>query len=214
MFPVSLQLVVLGDHNQQSVQWQYPGICCWCSGGCSHIPGQSKAYWLTKNVKNIELTALIWILSLPSVVAHLQALDEHSDGLLWAHHLRVRLLSSPQDLHCNQSAVGSTANRDAAKLTVLVPGTSHDVTATTTQRTRFNVRLPKVLCISTAFSMSGETGTAAAERNGRQLQWWTLVSNWPFFHQSFWLLVSDGGHLQCHNQTLITKDFFCFDLAI
>lgn len=37
----SNQMGFLGGDYQQSIQWQYPGVCCRSCGGCSHISGQS-----------------------------------------------------------------------------------------------------------------------------------------------------------------------------
>lgn len=58
-----------------------------------------------------------------SVIAHVQALDEHPNELLWALHHWSGLLSAPEDFHCNKPAVGSGTNRESAKFALLVPGT-------------------------------------------------------------------------------------------
>lgn len=56
------------------------------------------------------------------VLAHLQALDEHSGQLLRALHVGDRLLQAPGELHQSQSAVGSGTNSEGVKFSVLASG--------------------------------------------------------------------------------------------
>lgn len=63
-----------------------------------------------------------WMYLFMLVLAHLQALDEHSGLLLRALHAGDRLLPAPGELHQRQSAVGSGTNGEGVKFSVLASG--------------------------------------------------------------------------------------------